>query len=294
MPVHSPALSAAHAVLALAFAGVRRAASWRASSSARRRLRRTCARDRVRSISKARRTSSGELARLPGVAHGGAACAASGTPLRDSLPRGATSVGMVYGPELVAVLERSRDLGFLGPGPVDKHIDHAIGFVRAVQDVTGRLVDLGSGGGIPGLVLATARPDLEVVLVDAMAKRCDFLTAAIATLGLAHAQVAHGRAEELGRGELRGSASAVVARSFGPPAVTAECAAPLLRPGGVLVVSEPPGAADRWDGDGLAAVGLRLDHRTATMPSLQVLVQVAACPGRFPRRNGMPGKRPLF
>jgi 16S rRNA (guanine527-N7)-methyltransferase len=200
----------------------------------------------------------------------------------------------VHDPELVAVLERSRALGFLGPGPVDDHIDHAGGFVRAVARVTGRLVDLGSGGGVPGLVLALARPDLEVVLVDAMAKRCNFLAEAIATLGLAHARVVHGRAEVVGRGELRGSAAAVVARSFGPPAVTAECAAPLLRPGGLLVVSEPPGAAERWDAEGLALLGLRLDHRTSATPALQVLVQATACEERFPRRDGMPAKRPLF
>lgn len=200
----------------------------------------------------------------------------------------------MHDPALVAVLERSRALGFLGPGPVADHIDHAAGFVRAVVDVTGRVVDLGSGGGVPGLVLATARPDLEVVLVDAMAKRCEFLEAAVATLGLAQVQVVHGRAELVGRGALRASAAAVVARSFGPPAVTAECAAPLLQPGGRLVVSEPPGSLDRWDPAGLALVGLRLDHRTSTVPALQVLVQAAPCPDRFPRRDGMPAKRPLF
>lgn len=200
----------------------------------------------------------------------------------------------MHDPELVAVLERSRALGFLGPGPVDDHIDHAAGFVRALRDVTGCVVDLGSGGGVPGLVLAAARPDLEVVLVDAMAKRCEFLESAVVRLGLRRARVVHGRAEVVGRGSLRESAAAVIARSFGPPAVTAECAAPLLQPGGLLVVSEPPGAADRWDAAGLALVGLRLDHRTTMPPALQVLIQVTTCPERYPRRNGMPAKRPLF
>jgi 16S rRNA (guanine527-N7)-methyltransferase len=200
----------------------------------------------------------------------------------------------VHDPELIAVLERSRALGFLGPGPIGDHVDHAAGFVRALVDLTGRVVDLGSGGGVPGLVLATARPDLEVVLVDAMAKRCEFLEAAVATLGLSQVRVVHGRAEVVGRSSLRASAAAVVARSFGPPAVTAECAAPLLRPGGRLVVSEPPESVDRWDAVGLALVGLRLDHRTSTIPTLQVLVQTTPCPDRFPRRDGMPAKRPLF
>ena len=78
-------------------------------------------------------------------------------------------------PPLLAVLERSRALGFLGPGPVDDHVAHAQGFVAALEGVRGRVVDLGAGGGLPGLVVATARPDLELVLVEAIGKRAAFL-----------------------------------------------------------------------------------------------------------------------
>ena len=60
-------------------------------------------------------------------------------------------------------------LGFLGPGPIAAHIEHAAGFLRALADVAGTVVDLGSGGGVPGLVLAVARPDLALVLLEAMA-----------------------------------------------------------------------------------------------------------------------------
>ena len=56
--------------------------------------------------------------------------------------------------ELTAVLERARALGALGPGPVEDHITHAQRFVDALADQTGRVLDLGSGGGIPGLVIA--------------------------------------------------------------------------------------------------------------------------------------------
>jgi 16S rRNA (guanine527-N7)-methyltransferase len=198
-------------------------------------------------------------------------------------------------PGLVHQLERARDLGFLGPGPVVPHIDHAAGFVAALSGVAGVVVDLGSGGGVPGLVVAMDRPDLEVVLLDAMAKRCRFLRSAAAALGLEdRVRIVEGRAEEAGRGALRAAASAVTARSFGSPAATAECAAPLLRVGGRLIVSEPPDGPARWPAAGVAALGLRVVVRSADGPRLQVLEQVTPCPDRFPRRVGVPAKRPLF
>lgn len=196
---------------------------------------------------------------------------------------------------LVTVFEEARTLGFLGPGPVTDHIDHAAGFLGCLAGVTGRVVDLGSGGGAPALVIAMARPDLEVLMVEASAKRCRFLERAKATLGLAGALVIEGRAEVVGRGPLRGSADAVVARSFGAPAVTAECAAPLLKVGGRMVVSEPPESDDsRWSRPGLSLLGLQVDRRTSSSPVVQMLTQVTRCPDRYPRRDGMPSKRPLF
>lgn len=197
-------------------------------------------------------------------------------------------------PALIGELERSRALGFLGPGPVEEHVHHAGGFLAALEGVTGQVIDLGSGGGVPGLVVGLARPDLTLVLIDAMAKRCTFLAEAATVLGLARTTVVVGRAEALGRGPLRNSAAAVLARSFGPPAVTAECAAPFLRVGGRLVVSEPPDAIDRWPEDGLALLGLGLGERSVTTPIIQQLIQTRRCPVAYPRRDGRPAKRPLF
>jgi 16S rRNA (guanine527-N7)-methyltransferase len=194
---------------------------------------------------------------------------------------------------LLDVLARSRSLGFLGPGPVEGQLAHAQGFVDVLASVEGRVVDLGSGGGVPGLVLAVARPDLEVLLVDASAKRCRFLEEAVGTLRVS-ARVIEGRAEVVGRGELRGTAHAVMARSFARPAPTAECAAPLLRVGGLLVVSEPPEDEGRWPAGPLEALGLVPRSRTTTTPSLQILQQVEPCPEAYPRRDGVPSKRPLF
>ncbi len=195
---------------------------------------------------------------------------------------------------LLTQLERARALGFLGPGPVRGHIEHTAGFLWALEAIVGRVLDLGSGGGVPGLVIGVARPDLTLLLVDATATRCRFLEDAVRQLGL-DAVVVEGRAEVLGHGPHRGTVDAVVARSFGPPAATAECAAPLLCPGGVLIVSEPPTVTEeRWPARGLAELGLALGDRSADSPVVQVLHQVTSCPRSYPRRDGVPAKRPLF
>ncbi len=192
---------------------------------------------------------------------------------------------------MIDLLEEARDLGFLGPGPVAFHVEHARAYLPALDGVVGSALDLGAGGGIPGLVLAAERPDLAWTFLDGMAKRTAFLTRAVDQLGLANVTVRTARAEEVP--DLRGRFAAVVARSFGAPAVTAECAAPLLEVGGRLVVSEPPEhEGDRWTG--AATVGLGPATRLPGPPALVVLRQEVPCPPRFPRRTGIPAKRPLW
>lgn len=203
------------------------------------------------------------------------------------------------GSDLLLVLEQSRDRGFLGPGPVERHVAQARSFGAAVgEGFAGRGVDLGSGGGVPGLVVAGLLPTASWLLVDASLQRVRFLEEAVRHLGLAsRIEVRHVRAEDLGRDpDWRGSCDAVVARSFGPPAVVAECAAPLLRVGGGLVVSEPPeGDRDRWPEADLARLGLVV--RTVGPRSGYQMAEMELerpCPDRFPRRVGVPARAPLF
>ncbi len=202
------------------------------------------------------------------------------------------------------MLEDARRLGFLGPGPVEAHLDHADGFGHILSDERpdhgpwSRAADLGSGGGVPGLALALRFPASRWLLVDSAARRAAFLRAAAGTLGIAdRVTVAEIRAEELGRqAAARGRFDVVVARGFGPPPVTAECAAPLLTVGGRAVVSEPPGGdRGRWPVDGLGILGMTVGPAVqAGGGSFQVLVQRHPCPPRYPRRVGVPAKRPLF
>lgn len=200
---------------------------------------------------------------------------------------------------LQAVLEEARELGFLGPGPVDGHVEHAKGFLQAVgAERPSRVIDLGSGAGLPGLILALAWPAVPIVLLDSSERRTLFLARAAEDLGVSsHVVVARARAEEAGRDpDWRGRADLVVARSFGSPAVTAECAAPLLEVGGRLIVSEPPEhGGSRWPAEGLKPLGLRPTGRfEQAFCRFQILRQESSCPADFPRRVGVPEKRPLF
>lgn len=157
-------------------------------------------------------------------------------------------------------------------------------------------MDLGSGAGIPGLVLAADLPESTWTLVDANTTRTAFLLAAVRALGMDNrVQVVTGRAEVVGRSsEHRGQYQGVVARAFARPAVVAECAAPLLSVEGQAMVSEPPDPTHRWRTEGLTELGLELMRVDAGPPRIAILRQVHLCPGRFPRRVGVPSKRPLW
>jgi len=205
--------------------------------------------------------------------------------------------------ELTGLLEEARQRGFLGPGPVEPHLDHARAFAVAAGEAPARAVDLGAGGGLPGLVLAhEVWPGTAWTFVDAQRKRTDFLAEAVEALGLDdRVVVVTERAEIIGRdAEHRRTYDLVVSRSFGRPAVVAECAAPLLRPGGRLVVSEPPATnvSDRWPTAPLATLGCAPAQAQVIGEGegyhFVRIDQAEVTADRFPRRVGIPTKRPLF
>lgn len=198
--------------------------------------------------------------------------------------------------DLLEVLGQARDLGFLGPGPVAGHVEQAAAFEAATAP-PGRLLDLGSGGGVPGLVLAVHWAATEVTLLDAQLRRVRHLLEAVEALGIDdRVLVLHGRAEELARDEShRGTYDVVSARSFAPPGITAECGAGFLVDGGRLLVTEPPGAPDRWPADGLAALGL-VDDGLVSGPvsSVRMLRAVGAPLPSVPRRVAAMQRSPRF
>jgi 16S rRNA (guanine527-N7)-methyltransferase len=196
---------------------------------------------------------------------------------------------------LTEVLDRSRELGYLGGVGIEEQIRHARAFADAIDDGWS-VLDLGSGGGLPGLVVAVLRPSVHVVLLDASERRCAFLRWAVRRLGIA-SDVLEGRAEVLAHGPDRGRFDAVTARSFGRPAIVAECSAGFLGDEGVVIVSEPPDGSDgpRWPRPGLARVGLEPASLICSGAcTLQVLRRNGAVPPTVPRTTRQMARSPLF
>ena len=176
--------------------------------------------------------------------------------------------------------------------------DSLVGLEVPAVGEAARIVDLGSGAGLPGLVLAIARPEAEVVLVESVGKKCAWLERTVTALGLENVRVVCARAEELEEEPF----DVVTARALASLSVLCEYAAPLLREGGSLVAWK--GAVDaREDADGLhaaAVLGLEREEVRAVEPypgsqrrTLHVFRKVAPTPEGYPRRPGMAAKRPL-
>ncbi len=167
----------------------------------------------------------------------------------------------------------------------------------------GRLVDLGAGAGFPGLPLKMVFPRLRVDLVESVGKKAAFLRHVTETLALRGVDTYHVRAETLAHDPAhRGAYDAVVARGLAPLRVLVELALPFCRPGGVLIahkkgdlareVEEARAAMSVMGGELVARRCVDLDGlRDGRV--LLVVKRVGAVPARYPRRPGIPKKRPL-
>jgi 16S rRNA (guanine527-N7)-methyltransferase len=170
-----------------------------------------------------------------------------------------------HSPILLETLRDAQRFGFFGERPIEDAVAHADHFVAATSHVVSgaRLLDLGSGGGLPGLVVAEARRDLHVVLLDRRRKRTDFLERAVRRLDFDHVEVWARDAVEVVRSIRTGGDEAfdvVTARGFGPPDLTLRTAVACCVPGGWIVISEPP-TGDRWSAERCAELGVTVDDR---------------------------------
>jgi 16S rRNA (guanine527-N7)-methyltransferase len=154
--------------------------------------------------------------------------------------------------------------------------------VEVVRRFPGAVVDVGSGGGAPGIPLANALPDREFVLLESQRRKCEFLE----RWAPPNARVVCGRAEE----QEVDWAGVAVAKALAPPVVALEWCLPLVVPGGAAVLFVGPGA----DAEAVARAAEKLAGGSLEQESgLLVVPKVGPTPAGFPRRPGIAKKRPL-
>ncbi len=209
--------------------------------------------------------------------------------IRDD-PRAATSVRVPQDAVHVHFADSLCALRFLDPPGASR------------RDRPVRAVDVGSGAGFPGLPLALARPALQVDLLEATRRKCEFLEVATRELDVANARVVNGRAEEWAADEGRERYDVVLARAVAPLATLVEYAAPLLSPGGRLVawkgVRDP---GEEAAGERAAEeIGLQMTQIERVEPypgsrshNLHLYEKSRPTPARFPRRPGAARKSPI-
>jgi 16S rRNA (guanine527-N7)-methyltransferase len=161
-------------------------------------------------------------------------------------------------------------------------LDDALRAAELVRGLEGPIVDVGSGGGSPGIPLAFELPDREVTLLEAERRKCDFLERWVPP----NASVVWGRAEE----QATDAYGVALAKALGQPPVAAEWTLPLVRPGGAVVLWLGPSA----DLTAVARVSELLGGGPPeSHDGLVVLRKLAPTPAGFPRRVGVAKKRPL-
>ena len=163
-------------------------------------------------------------------------------------------------------------------------LDDALRGVDFVARFDGPVVDVGSGGGTPGIPLAVSLPDREVVLLEANERKCEFLRRWEAELP--NVRVVRGRAEE----QAPGSYGVAVAKALAPPPVAAEWCLALVAPGGAAILWVGPEA----DVSAVQNVATLLGGgEVESGDGLLVLPKAEPTPQGFPRRAGVARKRPL-
>ena len=164
------------------------------------------------------------------------------------------------------------------------HLDQSLVALEVVRRFSGPIIDVGSGGGAPGIPLAAALPDRQVTLLEANGRKCAFLREAAAEFP--NVTVAQGRAEEQETDRF----GVAVAKALAQPPVAAEWCLPLVAPGGAVILYVGP-SADVAEASRVS--GLLGGGTAEQAPGLVVLPKLERTPSGFPRRPGLAKKRPL-
>jgi len=182
------------------------------------------------------------------------------------------------------------------------HVEDSLaGLELAPLCEAGRIADVGSGAGFPGLPLAVALPATKVDLIESVGRKCEFMRRAIELAGIENARVVNARSEELAQGEGRESYPAVTVRAVGRLSTLAELASPLLEAGGVLVAwkGKRDAAEEAQLASAEASLAMILEEVRHVGPRagsrhrhLYLLRKAGPTPTDLPRRAGMAKKRP--
>lgn len=163
-----------------------------------------------------------------------------------------------------------------------------------------RLIDVGTGAGFPGMPIAIARPDIQVVLLDSLKKRCGFLEVVVAHLKLKNVTVVHARAEDAAHSALRQSVDIACARAVAPVNVLLEYLLPFVKVGGRALLWKGPTLAEemRQAQHAIQVLGGAQEPHVATPLEgynyvVQPIKKRAVSPAKYPRQAGTPAKSPL-
>lgn len=162
------------------------------------------------------------------------------------------------------------------------------------------MIDVGSGAGFPGMAIGIMRPDMEILLLDSLNKRCEFLTSVARELDLKNVTVLHARAEDAARGRWRDSFDIAVARAVAPMRILLEYLLPFVKVGGQALCWKGPGLNDELS-DLKSALfllkGKLAERILLDLPglehSVQAVIKTAPTPSLYPRKAGIAKKNPL-
>lgn len=210
-----------------------------------------------------------------------------------------------YGQMLVEWNEKMNLTAIVEPQDIAvKHFIDSLALLKMHHIKDGaQIIDVGTGAGFPGIPLKIARPDLEVALLDSLRKRTHFLQAVVDQLALDGVIVVHGRAEEIGRNaQYRESFDISLSRAVAPLNILAEYCLPLVRVGGFFLAMKGPDIQQEIAQAQRAFVlcGGRSLSNSFVLPisgdprSLVIVEKMAKTPDQYPRRPGIPEKKPLI
>ena len=189
-------------------------------------------------------------------------------------------------------LNLTRDIGL--PTTIVRHVIEPLAVWQALKPILqpGALIDVGPGGGAPGLPIAIANPRLPVTLIESRERKAAYLSETATQLGLSELTVRHGRAEAFGRGEGREQFAVAITRALAPGNIAFEILLPLVQIGGVAAIIAGPNSTKWLDAAARTATelgGAQPEVRPVVWPGLErdvrlVLVRkLTPTPERFPR-----------